>query len=270
MSKKESYPEEGEFVLATVENVFGHGAFVTLDEYENKRGLLHVSEMSLKWVKNIRDYVKENQKVVLRVLRVNPERGHIDLSLRRVGDEQRREKLRDVKRHQRANRLLEFLAGESSTGIDELDKKISAPIVKEYGVLYDGFEAIAINNKAADKLKIDKDLKEMLVKLINANIKPPFVMIDSRVELRSFAKDGIDVIKESLNQILSYEYEGDNKYDKSDVTIDVGYIAAPMYRIGVRAPNYKIAERVMKEASDRGIRYVEKYNGAGKFHRKLE
>ncbi|HIE33962.1 MAG TPA: S1 RNA-binding domain-containing protein, partial [Candidatus Altiarchaeales archaeon] len=96
--KKESrYPEPGELVIATVQNIFKQGAFVTLDEYGNKRGMLHLSEISLKWVRNIRNYVKEGQKVVLLVLRVNPERGHIDLSLRRVSDAQRKAKLQEVK-----------------------------------------------------------------------------------------------------------------------------------------------------------------------------
>ncbi len=45
-------------------------------------GLLHVSEISSSWIRNIRDFVREGQKMVLKVLRVDLEKGHIDLSLR--------------------------------------------------------------------------------------------------------------------------------------------------------------------------------------------
>lgn len=95
------FPKEGEFVLGTVQSLFKQGAFITLDEYKGQRGMLHLSEISLKWVRNIRDYVKEGQKVVLLVLRVDPSRGHIDLSLRRVNEAQKKQKLQDVKQEQR-------------------------------------------------------------------------------------------------------------------------------------------------------------------------
>ena len=47
-------------------------------------GLLHLSEISRSWIRNIRDYVREKQKMSLKVLRVDHEKGYIDLSLRRV------------------------------------------------------------------------------------------------------------------------------------------------------------------------------------------
>ena len=110
MSKPENrYPEAGEYVIGTVDSIFKQGAFITLDEYLGKKGMLPLSEISLKWVRNIRDYVREGQKVVLLVLGVNPERGHIDLSLRRVVDAKRKEKLQQVKQLQRS-------MSETSTG----------------------------------------------------------------------------------------------------------------------------------------------------------
>jgi translation initiation factor 2 subunit 1 len=79
-SEKQEWPEVGDLVIATVETVTDYGAYVKLDEFE-KKGLLHVSEISSSWIRNLRDFVREGQKVVLKVLRVNPEKGHIDLSL---------------------------------------------------------------------------------------------------------------------------------------------------------------------------------------------
>ena len=81
--RKPEYPEVGDLVIATIETVVTYGVYANLDEY-NKRGLLHISEISSSWIRNIRDFVREGQKVVLKVLRVSLEKGHIDLSLRRV------------------------------------------------------------------------------------------------------------------------------------------------------------------------------------------
>ncbi len=40
--------------MATVKEVFDQGAYLTLDEYEGKEGMVHISEIASGWVKNIR------------------------------------------------------------------------------------------------------------------------------------------------------------------------------------------------------------------------
>ncbi len=61
--RKPEWPEIGDLVIATIETVTDYGAYAKLDEY-NKRGLLHVSEISSSWIRNIRDFVREGQKMV--------------------------------------------------------------------------------------------------------------------------------------------------------------------------------------------------------------
>ena len=89
--RRTEWPEVGDLVITTVDRVTSYGAYVVLDEY-GKKGLLHISELSTTWVKNIRDFVRERQKVVLKVLRVNVEKGQVDLSLRRVTKREKKEK----------------------------------------------------------------------------------------------------------------------------------------------------------------------------------
>ncbi len=67
---KPAYPESGELVIATIESVKDYGAYANLDEY-NKNGFLHISEISSARIRNIRDFVREKQKMVLKVLHVN-------------------------------------------------------------------------------------------------------------------------------------------------------------------------------------------------------
>jgi translation initiation factor 2 subunit 1 len=69
MPKASEFPEEGELVVCTVQNVKNFGAFVTLDEYGNKEGFIHVRDVATGWVKYIRDYVREGQKIVTKVKR---------------------------------------------------------------------------------------------------------------------------------------------------------------------------------------------------------
>ena len=93
MRKKKGFPEEDDIVLCTVKKILYHSVFVTLDEYDNLEGMIHISEIAPGRIRNIRDYVREGKKLVCKVLRVRKEKGHFDLSLRRVNEGQRRRAL---------------------------------------------------------------------------------------------------------------------------------------------------------------------------------
>jgi translation initiation factor 2 subunit 1 len=264
MSKSESgYPEAGEYVIGTVDSIFKQGAFIALDEYRGKKGMLPLSEISLKWVRNIRDYVREGQKVVLLVLGVNPDRGHIDLSLRRVVDAKRKEKLQQVKQLQRSEKLFEVLAGELKSPPEEIKAMLSEKLLKHYNSFYEGLEAIASDEHAADKLDLDEKYKKPFIELVQKSIKPPYVFITGYVELKSYEPTGVNIIKEALKKVEKHEADHDSK-------IEVSYISPPIYRIKVRSADYKTAEKVLKSAADEGIEHMRKNSSSGEFHRKIE
>jgi len=75
-------PEPGEIVLATVTKVMDHGAYVTLDEYDDIQGFLHISEIAPGWIRSVSRFVRDGEKKVLLVKKVNSKRGDIDLSLK--------------------------------------------------------------------------------------------------------------------------------------------------------------------------------------------
>src|SRR5437016_14348250 len=92
------FPEVGDLVVATVKRVEDYGAYVKLDEFAGIEGLVHISEMAATWVRNIRDHAREGQKLVLKVLRVNPQRKQIDHSLRRINGRKKAEKVDERKK----------------------------------------------------------------------------------------------------------------------------------------------------------------------------
>lgn len=67
-----------------VTSITGFGAFVALPE--GKTGMVHISEVSTSYVKDIHDYLKEGQPVKVRVIAIDPN-GRISLSVKRVGGE---------------------------------------------------------------------------------------------------------------------------------------------------------------------------------------
>src|SRR5660397_242733 len=99
--ERSGWPEADDNVVCSVKRVTDFGAFVELDEYGNKEGLIHISDVASGWVKYIRDHVREGQKIVCKVMYVDTAKHHIDLSLKDVNEHQRREKIQQWKNEQK-------------------------------------------------------------------------------------------------------------------------------------------------------------------------
>src|SRR3989339_26166 len=103
--KRIGYPEESDLVMCTVNYIQHNSVFVSIHEY-NRQGMIPISEIAPGRIRNIRDYVTEGRVVICKVLRVNQERGYIDLSLRRVSESQRRQKSDEVKQETKAEKII--------------------------------------------------------------------------------------------------------------------------------------------------------------------
>src|SRR3989339_1609829 len=147
---KSGFPEEDELVLCTVTKVFHHGVFVDADEY-GRGGLIHISEVSPGRIRNIRDFVKEGKKIVCKVLRINEEKGYIDLSLRRVNESEKRRKIEYIKKEQNAEKIVEIAAGKIGIKTEQLYKEISEKI-KDHASLHEFFEQAAKDERVLESL----------------------------------------------------------------------------------------------------------------------
>ena len=254
-------PRSGELVVCTVNKVMDFGAFVSLDEFENREGLIHISEVASGWVKYIRDHVREGQKVVCKVLNVNPERGHIDLSLKDVNEHQRRAKIRSWKMDQKAEKWLSRAAGQLGLGNDELEK-LEETLLGKFHSYYAIFEELAENGEVAlSGMDLRADVAKELARTASENIKAPHVSITGYLDITCPQPDGVDVIKKAIKEALKVE---------DDVQMEVIYVGAPRYRIKVTTEDYKAAENAMRQAAERAIAVVRKQHGTGAFIRQLE
>lgn len=73
--------EVGEVVEGTVLNITDFGAFIQLPE--GKTGLVHISEVANTYVKDIREHLKEQDKVKVKVLSMDNS-GRISLSIKKA------------------------------------------------------------------------------------------------------------------------------------------------------------------------------------------
>ena len=253
------WPDEGEHVVCSVSNVKNFGAFVTLDEFENKEGFIHIAEVSSGWIKYIRDYVREGQKVVCKVLRVDKDKGHIDLSLKAVNEHQRREKIQEWKNEQKAENLLGIVATRLGKTPAACWEEFGYDLLDSFGTLYRAFEESVMDESALEGEGFKGVWAKTFVEVARENIVPPHVTIDGYLEATDFAPDGAVHIRDALTK-ATMESDG--------VSVKVQYIGAPRYRIVVRAPDYKSAEEEIQKAAARVMKVLTAKGGETKFHRK--
>jgi translation initiation factor 2 subunit 1 len=255
---KSNFPEEGDIVIGNVSDVKSFGAFVELLEYPKKEGMVHISEVSSGWIKNIRDHIKKGQRVVAKVVRVNPNKNQIDLSLKRVTDQQKRAKVQEWKRFQRAEKLLQFASEKLGKSLEDAWKEVGYTIEEEFGELYVAFESLVIEGEEAfEDLDVPAKWTKELEKIAKENIELSNVKVDGMLSLSTTEPDGIKVIKKAIKA---------NPYE--DVQVDVSYIGAPKYRIEVIAPDYKSGEEVLRSVANEAMNDIVKYaDGKGDFIR---
>jgi len=255
MLRKENLPEVDEFVVCTVTSVKKFGAFVSLDEYGNKEGFIHVAEVAAGWVKYIRDHVREGQKIVCKVLGVDAKKNHIDLSLKRVNEHQKRDKIRQWKNENKAFKIFGLLAERIGKDMDSCFDEFGDQIVEEFNGLYEAFEACSVDPKVLEERGFKGDWIKHFCDIAKDNIAPPFVMLKGRLELTCSSSEGIQRIREALK--AGEEFDG----------VQTRYIAAPKYEFTVKAPDYKVGEEIVKESTQKIITTIEKAGGTGKFYR---
>lgn len=253
------YPEEGDLVVITVREVKNFGAFVSLNEYKDKEGFIHITEVASGWVKYIRDYLKEGQVQVCKVLRVNPSKGHIDLSFKQVNEHQHRMKIQEWKNEQKAEKLFEIMAEKLKVDIDKSYEDFGFRLIDTFGTLYGAFEECTINLNCLKEHDFKGSWTETFIQIANDNISPPYISIDGFLEMNCPAPDGIIPIKNALLEASKTDDE---------VEIQIQYVSAPKYRLQVRAMDYKVAEDALRNAANKAIEYIKKYDGNGVFHRK--
>jgi len=254
--KKQDFPEDSDLVLCTVTSVQFHSVFVDLDEY-GKGGMIHISEVAPGRIRNIRDFVKEGKKVVCKVLKINKEKGYIDLSLRRVNESEKRRKIDDIKREQNAEKIVEIAAGKIGIKTEQLYKEISDKISKNFTSLHSFFEEASKNEKILEGLELDKKHLKIIDETIKQRIKPSEVEIKGRLKIATFAPNGAELVKESLKKAE----------DSVKGKVSITYLGSGLYRFMIKAPDYKEAEKLMKNASESAVNFITKHDGTAEFSR---
>ena len=251
------FPEVGDLVIATVTRVEDYGAYVKLDEYRNVEGLVHISEISTTWVRNIRDHARQGQKLVLKVLRVNPQRNQIDLSLRRVTGREKSEKMLEWKKERKADAIIRSAADKLQRPVTEVEG-LRTVLLDKFGSLYEPLEeSIDNGTEALSKAGIAEDWAQALSEISKTKIKLERSKVRATLSVVCHKPGGLEIIKQSLASA--------KKVRKPRGTeIRIYTIGSPKYRIEVEGSSFESAEKTLNSVVEEAISTIKKGGGEGR------
>jgi len=240
LKSRRTLPSEGELVVGDVREVYDHGAYLELLEFPGVTAYLPWSEVATRAIKNIREVLRPNLRLVVKVIRVYRGKGSVDVSLKRVMESEKRKKMVAFKRYAKAATLILGLAEKLGKSIDEAYEEAIWKLEDTYGDPLLGLEMAAIEGvKALENAKIPAEWQEQLMETIKTHIKPKTAKISGILTLKSKARDGVYRIKAVLGRIMETIKSEEN------IKVRVYTIGSPRYRIELEGYDYKILENTL-------------------------
>jgi translation initiation factor 2 subunit 1 len=237
-------PDKDELVIGVIKKIMPYGAFVVLTEYGNLEAFLHVSEIAPRWIKNIHEFISEGQRYVVKVVHVDLHKNQVDVSIKRVNEEEKKRKLELVQNEKKGKKLLELSLETAKAKIEFA--KAREEIESHFVDVYTCFKQASLEGEPALKdLKLPKGLKAKMVELAQKSIKKPVVEIDTVATLVCYGPDGVEDLKKVL---------------KVDKDVSVHYLGAPKYKLSLTASDYKSGEKRLNKVLEQIKALAQKNN----------
>ena len=240
-------PEEGDFVVIEITDVDKNSAYADLEEYNDVKGLIHISEASRSWVQDLTKELSEGEKTVAQVVDTEDT---IGLSLKRVNDKQKRDTMQRWRKEQKASDFVEDL--EEKIDIDNIYEDVVFPLQEELGSSFQGFE---ISIAEEDRLKefLDDEVVDAIQEVARENIDLKQEKFEGEIEVEFYQGDGLDRVKKAFNE----PGEG----------VEVKCISAPNYSIEAWGRTQELAKKRMDDAVEKIRSEVEELDGSFEFYK---
>jgi len=245
---KDRLPKYGELVVCRIIRINPHSAIAQIIEYETT-GLIHVSEVASRWVRDIREFIRENEYVVCRVVDVRPD--GISLSLKRVHREDTVRKLNEFKREKRSEKLLEMVGKNLGKTLEQTKNEIGDQIIEEFGSFTKLFEMALKSPELLTAKGLPAKWIEAITDIARKNYAEKTFVVKGNLRLITYDPNGVELIKKSL---LAAKKKG----------LQIRYVSAPKYVLVGEGKNYKEVESKVRAVGEDIVKEFNK-NGEASF-----
>jgi len=222
-SKK--FPDVDDLVMCLVTETDDSGAHTELIEYNYKKGFIASSDISRKRTKQVKKIMREGKEEILRVIRVDPVKGYIDLSKKNVIKQDEIVAFEEkYKKSKSVHGIMKTLAQKIQVDVESLYKEFCWDLYSHFDHAFDALK-IALSNpdEVFSKVKISDEHKKALLEILNKKMIPQPVKIRADFKLTCFTYEGINAIRYALT-------EGE-KLSTQEIPLKLKIIGAPVYEI---------------------------------------
>ncbi len=240
-------PEEGDFVVIEMTEVDKNSAYAELEEYSGLKGLIHISEVARSWVDDASKEISEGEKTVAQV--VDASSDTLDLSLKRVNDEEKRSAMERMQKRGKAEDYIE----EAAKLADAEDVQTEAESLREeFGSVFHAFEvSVARQERLEDT--VGEEFADAVQQVAKSNIDLRQEKLEGEIKLRFTQGDGAD----RVSQVFSNLGDG----------VEATYISAPEYRLTAWGRNTELAKEKIDDAVRKTRNRAEDLDGTFEFER---
>lgn len=215
-------------VMVTVRSIAEMGAYVHLLEYNNIEGMILLSELSRRRIRSMNKLIRVGKTEPVVVIRVDKEKGYIDLSKRRVSKEDVERCTEKFAKAKAVNSIIrhvgELLDYTSEEQVEELYRQTAWHFEEKYkkqACAYDVFKQAVVDTSILEECSLDEETKAVLLTQIQRKLQSQAVKIRADIEVSCFEYEGIDAVKNALFEGMAQSTE--------EIPIRINLIAPPLY-----------------------------------------
>jgi len=250
----ENFPEVDDIVMVNVQSIAEMGAYVRLLEYDNIEGMILLSELSRRRIRSINKLIRVGRDECVVVIRVDKEKGYIDLSKRRVGAEDAK---KCENRYSKAKCVYSILrhtvellhAAGNMVDFEDLFQRTAWFLDEKYKrenekckASYDMFKRAVDDPSILDELKISAEERNFLMRNIERRLTPQAMKVRADIQVSCFAYEGVDAVKKALNKGLACSCEEHN--------LKINLIAPPTYVLTTQSLDRMQGIEALQKAMD--------------------
>lgn len=267
------YPEVDIAVMIQVKSMADSGAYVSLLEYNNIEGMILFSELSRRRIRSISSLIKVGRIEPVMVLRVDKEKGYIDLSKRRVSEEDIQACEERFNKSKLVHSIMRHVAETMKIDLEDLYVHVGWPLYRKYGHAFEAFKLVVNDpDSVLDSLTrevkevgpngqeitkvvpaLAEDIKDSLVKNIRRRMTPQPLKIRADIEMKCFQFDGVLHIKEAMRKA---EAAG-NK----DCPVKIKLVAPPAYVLNTQTLDKEQGISVLNKAIEACTEEIARHSG---------
>ncbi|CAM6094615.1 unnamed protein product [Calypogeia fissa] len=264
------YPEVDDVVMVQVKNIAEMGAYVALLEYNNIEGMILLSELSRRRIRSISSLIKVGRQEPVMVLRVDRDKGYIDLSKRRVSEEDVAGCEERYNKSKLVHSIMRHVAETMDADLEDLYAHVGWPLYKKYGHAFEAFKLIvtdpdSVLNSLTKEVKepesevavtvpaMTDDVKDALIKNIRRRMTPQPLKIRADIELKCFQYDGVLHIKDAMRRA--------EEAGTDDCPVKIKLVAPPLYVLTTQTLDKDLGIAVLDQAIKACEKEIDKHKG---------